>query len=787
MEENKKKRGWVKDAAIIFLAVLLVLTFFSNTILNRSLPEVATVNVQDGTITNKVRGTGTVTARENYDVTIDQTKTVQSVLVRVGDEVAVGDVLFTLQAGDSDELEAAEKQLKNLEKNYQRSLLNAAEYDYARNDREINYAREDLEDAQAALEEAQITPEELAEYESDLAELEAEIAELEDKIEAQEAVVDEFKAGVETENGSLRDLELQMRELKDELAEKKKVVRAKQEVVDEKQIPVDEAQEKLNDAIAERSDYQDKDPSFAPVRNALNALNDAERATAAALQDLEVAKVVNRTGYDKLVREANYMEYDYKVYEIRADVESKYRADHGIGVNAVLTPAQVSDVDQQTDRRAVSKLGERDAYVAENQSIYISAAAANVAPGSDMAAAYAAVSAAEKVWSDKANAEQQRRIEYNAAYSDYYESLAESDLYHRYDRAVTAAEKALEEAKKPLEAAKKELNTANQAVDRVNLAISDLQEVINRANSEQLGDRNSDLSKAESVLSDLKSDLKTAENDKDALENDMDARKQEVKTRTQAVRTAQDKLSDLLFNLEQQKKSDGKSQILEAMNLQEQLEEIEEQREYIAELIDEDSGTEVTSQVYGKVETLSVSAGHKAEAGKVLATIEVPDLGYSMSFSVTNEQAKKLRVGDTASVSNFYWGSTINATLVSMQTDPQNPQGGKLLNFDVTGDVTAGNSLTISIGEKNANYDMVVPNSAVRSDTNGSFVLMVTAKNSPLGNRYFATRVNVEVIASDDQYSAISGAIEKYDTVITTASRNAPISSGDQVRLADSN
>ena len=42
MNETPKNREWVKNAAIVFLAVLLVLTFFSNTIMNRSLPEVAT-------------------------------------------------------------------------------------------------------------------------------------------------------------------------------------------------------------------------------------------------------------------------------------------------------------------------------------------------------------------------------------------------------------------------------------------------------------------------------------------------------------------------------------------------------------------------------------------------------------------------------------------------------------------------------------------------------------------------------------------------------------------------
>ena len=42
MEFKPKNRDWVKNVSIIFLSVLLVLTFFSNTWMNRSLPEVAT-------------------------------------------------------------------------------------------------------------------------------------------------------------------------------------------------------------------------------------------------------------------------------------------------------------------------------------------------------------------------------------------------------------------------------------------------------------------------------------------------------------------------------------------------------------------------------------------------------------------------------------------------------------------------------------------------------------------------------------------------------------------------
>ena len=107
----------------------------------------------------------------------------------------------------------------------------------------------------------------------------------------------------------------------------------------------------------------------------------------------------------------------------------------------------------------------------------------------------------------------------------------------------------------------------------------------------------------------------------------------------------------------------------------------------------------------------------------------------------------------------------------------------KLLEFDVSGDVAAGAQLTISIGERSASYDLVIPNSAIRSDSNGKFVYVIQAKNSALGNRYFARRVNVEVLASDDNNSAVTGNLDYGDYVITTSS--APIKSGDQVRMAE--
>ena len=118
-----------------------------------------------------------------------------------------------------------------------------------------------------------------------------------------------------------------------------------------------------------------------------------------------------------------------------------------------------------------------------------------------------------------------------------------------------------------------------------------------------------------------------------------------------------------------------------------------------------------------------------------------------------------------------------------MKTDPEKPGQGKLLVFSLTGEVESGTQLSLSIGEKSANYDMIIPNSALRTDSKGDFVLVVTSKSSPLGTRYKAERVDVTVLAKDDNNAAISGSLTNQDYVITTSNR--PVDNGQMVRLAE--
>ncbi|NLB28639.1 MAG: efflux RND transporter periplasmic adaptor subunit, partial [Clostridiales bacterium] len=136
---KKVNRAWVKTAAIIFLSVLLVLTFFSNTILNRSLPEVAGQYAYGGEISTAVRGKGTVTANEAYSVSVETSREITKVHVRAGDAVEAGQVLFELEPSDSSELGAAIDLLEELQYNYNVKILSLSK------DYELESLQYDLE------------------------------------------------------------------------------------------------------------------------------------------------------------------------------------------------------------------------------------------------------------------------------------------------------------------------------------------------------------------------------------------------------------------------------------------------------------------------------------------------------------------------------------------------------------------------------------------------------------------------------------------------------------------
>ena len=349
--------------------------------------------------------------------------------------------------------------------------------------------------------------------------------------------------------------------------------------------------------------------------------------------------------------------------------------------------------------------------------------------------------------------------EYNAAKKAYNDETDATKKASKKD-AMDAAELAMNKAKRQLDTAQSTFNTCQANLNKV-------QGSYDSAKSAATDSKNA-LSNANYNLS-----VKKLTGTNTAEANNLQA---QLNTATAALTDANSALTSATND--QKKVTDKISGEVTIASAYKTMTDLQEE---VAKLQAKSIGTEITSPISGTVTDIAVTAGTTVNANDVMMTIQPENKAYVLQFSVTENQAKKVRVGDTAEILNNWYGNDVSAVVSAIRKDPQNRSNSMII-CEMKGDVSVGDSYTLSIGEQSSNYDTIVPTSAIREDSNGKFILIIESKSTPLGNRYYARRVDVDVITSDDTKSAVTGALEGYEYVITTTTK--PIKENEQVRLA---
>ncbi len=700
VKEKSKKRELIKTIAIVFLAVLLVLTFFSGTIMNYSLPEVATQLVSSGTINAKIRGSGTIAANESYEVMLEQTREIRSVCVKVGDTVEVGDLLFVLGDIESEELKAAQEALEKARINYQQQVLNYSK-GYAEDNQKVKALREDLEKAIAERDANYVTDEQVSYAKGDLAAAKTALSQIEFTIKELNAIAGESEEYTQAK-AKVTELETKIKSLETEI----------------------EGYEKDLDKLDTGTDVS-ADRKIQDARAALDSAQTKWRSDWMAyyskLQALMIAVHQEHTG---MIMPNPFIPSDPIVLssEQQMYIEA-YLTNHYIPPK---TPSNPGD-----------STGGGESVQAENNSD------PNASNYSDWSTAYTTLLADQNDVEAKNQTLQRLIQDGNITSGNAYEQRR--TIQTKIDNASTE-----------MSATRQELSAAQQVADNLSNANSQLKGQIREQEAAQRA-QEATITQLESTLADLQ------------------AKQTVYKTASETADAKQRELQSSLAG-------DGIDKQLNDLNLQSLSLEIEKQQELVDKYTKDSVDAEVTSSVSGVVSAINVSAGKKNDPSTAMAVIDVVDRGYIIKVPVTNEQAKQVKVGDTAEVTNYYWGNDITATLESIAPDPSSGGQKKLLVFRITGDIDSGTNISLSIGQRSANFDTIVPKSALREDANGKFVLVVTSKSTPLGNRYTATRADVQVLAEDDTSAAVSG-LAANDYIITTSSK--PLDAGSQVRMVE--
>jgi multidrug resistance efflux pump len=283
-------------------------------------------------------------------------------------------------------------------------------------------------------------------------------------------------------------------------------------------------------------------------------------------------------------------------------------------------------------------------------------------------------------------------------------------------------------------------------------------------------------------LTDCENSIDTLNSQIESFEESGAGETTSIDSLNEAVQSCQNTLNEAIASLNKAKSDDASQSKIDALDLAAKQKEIERAQQKLDKLKSKNTVTEIRSKYNGVVNSVNIKPGETSVPDTPIAVIDLSEDGYTMEVTVDGQKTKKIKKGAEAEVLNS-WGNDIKAVLTDIKNDPNAGSKNRVLVFTITGDVTSGSSLELSIPCGSGNYDCIVPKNAVQHDRDSNFVLRVVSKSSPLGNRYYAERVDVEVLSSDELSSAITGDITGGDYIITAASK--PIGPNDQVRMKD--
>lgn len=660
-KDTKKRREWVKNAAIIFLTVMLILTFFSNTIMNYSLPEVATQYVQKGTITAKVRGTGNVEATDPYNVMVKETRVISAVAVKQGDTVEKDQIIYYLEDAESDELKKAEDELEELQLAYMKGLFG-------------NNVSSDVVSKVASGNTDGFTA------------LQTKVTDMQNRLEAAKERVKECQDNLDVLS--------------------------------------------LQSTVNTNNSTVNTIPEENEVSNATTKLEDAQTQETNAQAAFEREKTDKITEINNQIAEKKNQISDLETLIANAQKMSSESTSGAESSSTAYTMAE-KELNKKIEALQNTSVGSTLTDKTEN----------------GIATWYNSIN-----WGGL-SAEDQKALE--AAYGEYRVAV---DNYNNI--VSTLKEYGSHQGQlERLEALKDELTALESKLAKVN--------GMSYTPGDSVEEAKKRLNEATMVL-----DEKTDANKQTSV-----AYQNQIANAEAALKTAQ-----AVYDLLKEEQTVMLSDINAELDLAKASKDIAEKEEEIAKLKEKSMGAAIKAPVAGTIVSLTYVAGETTKPEETAAVIQVDGKGFTLTISVTNEQAKKVQVGDVAELQNSWYYEDAQVILSAIKADPDNPGQKKLLVFNVTGaSIQNGQSLSISVGQRSSEYEFVVPNSAMREDNNGKFILIVESKSSPLGNRYIATRVDVEVLASDDNNTAISAPLYGYEYVITTSTK--PVEAGKQVRL----
>ncbi len=321
-----------------------------------------------------------------------------------------------------------------------------------------------------------------------------------------------------------------------------------------------------------------------------------------------------------------------------------------------------------------------------------------------------------------------------------------------------------------------EVNPYEEQIEAVKAEIDLLEKSVRELKS-QLGAAQDRLEKLSSELSDCKAAIQEAEAAIAAAESVPSVSSAKV-----TVESAEAALSSARRTLDNTRINEGIARDRARDAATDRKIKINKLETQIKELEDNYAKTVITAPAGGRVYALTAGDGDTMEENSVVLIVVPLDTKYTATFCFPTELVERRMTPGMQLSSDTYWLDSCE--ILSIKPDPEAPRENRLVKCSLSAEyILPGESVTVSPGSSNSDYDCCIASSAVNEDNAGTFVYLIDEVRSPFGNRYTVRRVDVEVLATDGAVSALSGSGLDQGMIVIRSEK--ALEDGQRVRLED--
>ncbi|MDF2723005.1 MAG: biotin/lipoyl-binding protein [Paenibacillus sp.] len=199
----------------------------------------------------------------------------------------------------------------------------------------------------------------------------------------------------------------------------------------------------------------------------------------------------------------------------------------------------------------------------------------------------------------------------------------------------------------------------------------------------------------------------------------------------------------------------------------------------------------LTAPFDGLIADLQADEGLPVSQGKAVIQLSDASQGWELETKVDADAAARLVIGETIDVKikenepRFVKARVAeieNAEASSGQAQSGSGAGVKLVTLAIDdAKLIGGEQAEFGLNRKVGKPRLLVPVTAVKTDSKGEYIFVIEETKRPLGNEFRAVKKYVNTEDSDETNAALNGSIMPDDKIITETSE--PISDGDLVRL----